>query len=239
MTALRTKTTALVISALVGLLLCFGTVDIYYANSAAPPMMVVSISNAPEDLVLKTGKYVAERKDRPFTDYFIFQVYDLQSGVFSLQVTTGGKSFEIPITTGNALTNYFILDLDHQTLTRVDSLPGAKCVPVLMIVLTLVIEGIVFYLFGYRKWRSWKIFLGVNLVTQGALIIWLSQTISFTNSYAIFNLIFGEVFVFIIEMIAFGFLLREHGPVRRISYVLLANFLSLFLGGYLISVFAI
>ena len=210
-----------------------------YANSGPPPAIIIAVSGASPDLKLTIGTQTPERQDKPFTSYFIFARFDLQMSETGLHVTSTDTSFNIPISTNMTYRNYFKLDLEKQTLTRVDTLPGTERIPFLMIISTLLIEGVVFYLFGYRQRRSWQIFLAVNLVTQIALITWLSQSISFTDIYAIFNLVVGEIFVFIIELIAFGILLREHGPVRRISYVLLANFLSLFLGGYLISQFAI
>lgn len=172
--------------------------------------------------------------------YFILDTWNLNLDLSDgLHVVSQDKTFDVPINTGKTFNNYFTLDLENQTLTSVRSLPGVKSIPFLMIILTLLIEGIVFYIFGYRQKRSWLIFLGVNLVTQLALITWLGGSSSLANMYAIFGLIIGEIGVLIIEMIAFGLLLRERGPLRRMSYVFLANILSLFIGGYIISIFAI
>lgn len=209
------------------------------ANSGPPPAIIIAVSGAPSDLKLGIGTQTPERVDKPFTSYFIFDRYDLQMSETGLQVASSDKNFSLPISTNMSYRNYFDLDLDKQVLTRVDTLPGTERIPFLMILSTLVIEGVVFYLFGYRQRRSWQIFLAVNLITQIELINFLSQGISFTDSYIILDLIIGEIGVFIVEMIAFGLLLRERGPLRRISYVMLANFLSLFVGGYIISVFAI
>jgi hypothetical protein len=102
--------------------------------------------------------------------------------------------------------------------------------------LTLIIEGIVFFLFGYRRKRSWLVFIIVNLVTQGILNIWLAGNYSPLNNYLIFSLIGGEIVVFIVEIIAFLILVKEHGRLRTASFVVLANLLSLIAGGYLITV---
>ena len=209
------------------------------ANSGPPPAIIVAVSGAPADLTLSIGTQTAEREDKPFTSYFIFNQYDLHISETGLQVVSTDKNFSLPISTNMTYRNYFKLDLEKQTLTRVDTLPGTEPIPALMIVSTLLIEGVVFYMFGFRQRRSWQIFLAVNLITQVALINFLSQGISFADTYIILDLIIGEIGVFIIEMIAFGIFLRERGPLRRISYVFSANFLSLFLGGYIISVFAI
>ena len=209
------------------------------ANSGPPPAIIIAVSGARHNLTMSIGAQTPEREDKPFTSYFIFDQYDLHMSELGLTVIADDKAFNLPISTNMTYRNYFKLDLVKQTLTRVDTLPGTEHIPFLMIISTLLIEGIVFYLFGYRQRRSWQIFLAVNLVTQLALINFLSQGISFADTYIILDLIIGEIGVFVVEMIAFGILLRERGPIRRFSYVILANFLSLFLGGYIISVFSI
>ncbi|GLC31204.1 hypothetical protein bsdE14_26140 [Clostridium omnivorum] len=55
-------------------------------------------------------------------------------------------------------------------------------------------------------------------------------------SYLILSLIIGEFFVFVIEMIAFPILVKEHGKSRSLVYAFIANFVSLIAGGYIISV---
>jgi hypothetical protein len=49
-------------------------------------------------------------------------------------------------------------------------------------------------------------------------------------------MIFAEVFIFIIEMAVFLLFIKEHRCWRTAGYVLIANLLSLILGGYLITV---
>jgi hypothetical protein len=217
----------------------FVPTSICNADSGPPPAIIIVVTNAPQDLTISIGTQTSLREDKPFASYYIFNQYNLNWNGLGLQVVSADKHFNVPLNNNMRYRNYFTLDLETQTLTSVDSLPGTEIVPFLMITLTLLIEGIVFFIFGYRQKRSWLIFLGVNLVTQIGLINWLSQTISFTDAYAVLDLFVGEVLVFIIELIAFGILLREYGPLRRISYVFLANFLSLFLGGYILSRFTI
>jgi hypothetical protein len=108
----------------------------------------------------------------------------------------------------------------------------------LRIILTLIIEAIVFWLFGFRNKRSWIVFLIINLITQGALNIWLNGAAPLV-SYLIFTLIFGEMLVFIAEIIVFLVLIKEHRPMRTLLFVITANFLSLFAGGYIITVLPI
>jgi len=104
------------------------------------------------------------------------------------------------------------------------------------LLLTLLLEGIIFWLFRFRQKRSWLIFLMINLVTQGALNIWLNSGGSLMPSYLIFSLIIGEFFVFTTEMIAFPIFIKEHKKSRILIYAFIANLISLIGGGYIISV---
>jgi hypothetical protein len=106
------------------------------------------------------------------------------------------------------------------------------------IILTLAIEAIIFRLFGFRNKKSWIAFLIINLITQGALNIWLNGFAPLA-SYLVFTLIFGEILVFIAEIIAFSALIKEHRRWRILLYVITANLLSLFAGGYMITVLPI
>jgi hypothetical protein len=103
------------------------------------------------------------------------------------------------------------------------------------VVLTLIVEGLVFFLLGFRTRRSWTVFLIVNLVTQGALNLWIN-TVTYNDYSLFFGLIFYEFVIIIVEMVAFLGLLKEHGKWRRALYVLLANILSLLGGGYMLTV---
>ena len=109
----------------------------------------------------------------------------------------------------------------------------------LRVALTLITEAIVFgYLDTGRK-RSWLAFLNIiNLLSQGTLNIMLNGE-SPIASYVIFGLIIGEIFVFIFESIAFLAFVKEHKAWRTFLYVLIANILSLVVGGYIITVLPI
>lgn len=47
---------------------------------------------------------------------------------------------------------------------------------------------------------------------------------------------FHPQLVVLVEIIAFLFLVMEHGPLRRVAYVLVANLVSLALGDYLFTI---
>jgi hypothetical protein len=211
------------------------------ANAAAPPSIIIIVPNAPDDLniSIEPGNIQAHRTDKVLESYFSFYSYDLKSADYKLKITTGGMTFEVPLNAPLQFNNIFTLDLENQIVTPGKSFYRFVNLTSLRIVLTLIIEALVFYLFGYRKKKSWLIFLIVNLVTQGALNIWLGVSTTPMQSYLVFSLVFGEILVFIVETAAFLFFVKEHGRSLAFLYVIVANAASLFLGGYLITNFPV
>ncbi|EHQ88656.1 hypothetical protein [Desulfosporosinus youngiae] len=212
------------------------------ANSAEPPSLVILINNPPDDLsivmVSNDNKPEASVRRAAWEGYYVFYSRDMQAGDnYRFKVPAEGNSFECSLDTPLAgYNNVFTLDLGEQKLT-LGQYPFRRGILVsIRVVLTLMIEGAVFWLFGFRSGRSWLIFLAVNLVTQGALNIWLNYGGSLLPSYLLINLIVGEFFVFAAELIGLAYLIREHSPCRVRIYVVAANVLSLIAGGYIISV---
>jgi hypothetical protein len=155
-------------------------------------------------------------------------------------VTTADESFEITLDTPpQTYQNIYTLALKNRKLIPGESLKRSVAMVFLRIILTLIFEAGIFYLFGYRKKRSWLVFLIANLLTQCALNIWLASSVTPGDSYIVLNLIFGEFCVFVIELAVFLFAIHEHRRWRTALYVLVANVVSLIVGGYLITVFPV
>lgn len=214
--------------------LCFG-------NSAEPPSILIIVPNAPDDLEISIGSdntnIKANKTNKIIERFYTFYSEELRMAEdYIINISTGESSFEIllekPLKKYN---NIFTLDLNNQTLTPGKSLPRSILLVSLRVILTLIIEAIVFWLFGFRNKKSWIAFLIINLVTQGALNIWLNGSVPLA-SYLVFSLVFAEFFVFIAEIILFWALIKEHSPGRVLLYVIAANLLSLFAGGYIITI---
>ena len=209
------------------------------ANSAEPPSIVIIVSNAPKDLEISLlpGNIKASRYNRVIESDFTFYRYDLKnSSQYTLQVTTNGKSFEVALPTLlQSYNNIFTLNLAAQTLTSGKSSFMSIILPSLRLIMTLAIEAIIFFLFGYRSRRSWITFTVVNVITQGVLNIVLIGNFNPWESYVVLSLIFGEFLVLIIEIVAFLLLIKEYNRLRTAAYVLIANTVSLFVGAYLIT----
>ncbi|MCR3955729.1 MAG: hypothetical protein NUK57_05480 [Gudongella sp.] len=212
-----------------------------WGNAAEPPSILLIVPGAPDELVVSVGdgdEYIeAARRDKMLESYFLFYhretdpVDDLH-----LRVSGGGHDLRVPV---GELTqkyrNVYTLDLDDGTLIEGKDPVRAGIYVAMRVVLTLLIEGLVFLLLGFRTRRSWTIFLIVNLVTQGALNLWIN-TVAYNDYSLFFGLIFYEFVIIIVEMVAFLGLLEEHGKWRRALYVLLANIMSLLGGGYILTV---
>ena len=96
---------------------------------------------------------------------------------------------------------------------------------------TLVIEGLVLWLFGFRAKRSWLVFLCVNVVTQIALHL-VCDAIGMPVMQAAFFWMFylfllvPELVIWGVEAAAYAALLPEHSRGRRVGYAFAANILS-------------
>ncbi|MGH4119514.1 hypothetical protein [Clostridium sp.] len=212
------------------------------ANSAEPPALVILVNNPPKDfsiVLVSNGSQPKARVTRvAWEGYYAFYSRDMQAtGDYTFKVTTNVESFEctieIPLQQYNTV---FTLDIPNRELTP-GTYPLRRWILIsIRLLLTLLLEGIIFWLFHFRQRRSWIIFICINLVTQGALNIWLNSEGSLMPSYLILSLILGEFFVFITEMIAFPIFIREHEKSRILAYVFIANFISLIVGGYIISI---
>ena len=219
------------------------------ANAAEPPCLTVVVVNAPDDLEITLHHTDGTEIEalRLFQFYRSWETYyrfyydhtapyekvDLQNIV--LTASTAADSFDCIISAGSikSYNNLFLLDLDNQTLT--DGLyPGRYAIIVTIRVLTtLIMEGVIFALFGYTEKKSWIRFIIINLLTQAGVNIALAG-VSW-DSYALLAYILVEIFVILTELLAFPSAVRERGTIRAIVYALVANLISLYVGGLLIS----
>jgi len=208
-----------------------------YANSPPPPSVFIIVSGAPKDLSLRIGAVTPQIRSKAFETYYGFFFQNGAPAENTLQVTTADGAYQIELPPRNSYTSTFTLDIKTGNLT-----PGAPAwrpyeFASITIVLTLLIEGVIFYLFGYRKKSSWIAFLITNLVTQGYLYVWLNRQDypSFSGYGTTFDLILGEFMVVIIEMVALLIAVRERRRLETFLYVILANVVSLIAGGFLVN----
>lgn len=98
---------------------------------------------------------------------------------------------------------------------------------------TLVIEGILFWLFGFRERRSWLVFLAVNTVTQVGLHIAIGSMLAESGwhflNYSL-TILIPELVIWAVEAAAYAYLVRERSRGRRVEYAFAANIASFVLG---------
>lgn len=212
-----------------------------WGNASEPPSILLIVPGAPDELVVSVGEgdnYIeAARRDKLLESYFLFYYSDTDP-VDNLQLKAKGDGYDLLVPVGDLAQRYqnvYTLDLDEGSLTEgKDPLRAALYVS-MRVVLTLIIEGLIFLLMGFRSRRSWIVFLVVNLITQGALNLWIN-TVTYNDYSLFFGLVFYEFVIVIVEMVAFLGLLKEHKKWRRILFVLIANIMSLLVGGYILTV---
>jgi len=93
---------------------------------------------------------------------------------------------------------------------------------------TILIEGIVLLLFGFKLKENWKPFLIVNLITQVILIVSMGLTILYWGAFAyILLFLIVEALIVVMESLAYKKLLRREKAGGRVAYAVTANLLSL------------
>lgn len=98
---------------------------------------------------------------------------------------------------------------------------------------TLIIEGAVLWLFGFREKRSWLVFLAVNAATQLGLHLVTGAVLAqagwhFLNYFL--TVILQELVIWGAEAAAYVLLLKERSRARRVGYAFAANIASFVLG---------
>lgn len=99
----------------------------------------------------------------------------------------------------------------------------------LRISFTLITEGVIFLLFGFRTKRDTAVFLTVNILTQAALNVIILTEIN--TSFMTVELIFLEIVIFIIGAAAYCSFFTERSKDERVVFPFTANIANLFIGG--------
>ncbi len=215
-----------------------------FANSAEPPAIIVIAVGLPADAELSLevpGAGEVEfrqcyRLEKLWeSQYKLWLPLDLENiENAQLRVTVGEESFTCTIP-GDTRDYRKVMTLDYrnQTLTEGQQPWRQAVLTAIRILLTLLTEGFVFWLFGYRKKRSWIVFLVLNLVTQGWLNIVLNGY-AFSTGYWIIGFFLMELAIFAVETVVIVLAVSEGEKWKRILFPLVANALSLGLGILLI-----
>ncbi len=237
------------------------------ANSAEPPCLTVLVAGAPKDLTLSLEfddslslkPVVLTGEPKAWEVYYRFNYYNVSfnyndgrsfweygpEGLTGAQlvVDTGEETFSLPIdpTGFSRYNNLLTLNLSSRTLTNGQPWWRMPLLIFLRVGLTLFLEGLIFFLFGYRDRRSWIVFLVVNLITQLGVNLCIHLLFPVTmNAYT--SMLLGvffytpmEIVVLLVEMAAFALLLKEQRKRKAVGYAAVANLFSWALGGWLLT----
>lgn len=220
-----------------------------FANSAEPPCLTIVVVDAPDDLELslvdadgaETVQLEKLRSSRGWETYFrYFYNHNFRFGAeveltdLRLAVTHSGETayLAMPALAYEHYNNVVMLDLDAMVLQR-ELYPGRMVLVIgLRVVLTLLIEGILFWAFGYHGAYSWGMFLCINLLTQLFLNLLIGS--ASMDSYVLVFYYLLEAVIILAETIAFPLALQEK-RIRAIPYAIIANLVSMFVGGLMIT----
>lgn len=215
------------------------------ANSAEPPGMIIIVEGAPEDMTLtlvpgQEPEYeIRIHESRRGWETYFRLYYGMDFSILSgamIRVESSGNSFTCPIPAeaGRRYNSLLTLNYENRTLTLGQRWWRQPVLTAVRVALTLLVEGLLFFAFGFRGKRSWIVFLIVNLLTQG----WLNYIINssaFSNGYWVLGLYLAEFVIFIAECIAFPAATREKKKRICVLYALAANAASLAVGLLLIN----
>ena len=169
---------------------------------------------------------------------------DVDLSKLRLAVTTGGNTtlLDLPDQTFAHYNNVLLLDLSElkqfpdafpaQYMLRSELYAGRMVLIIGMrVALTLLIEGVLFWAFGYREKHSWGVFLCFNAMTQLALNLILGGATM--DSYILFGYYLLEAAIVVFEALAYWNTLKEKRG-RSIPYAMCANAASLVIGALMI-----
>jgi len=237
---------ALVIAAF----LPFGAVS---GKEVRTPGLSIFTINAPKDLELFIQfRHSAlpepremQRASRYWETYYNYY-YQRQPGRFDedfigakLIVRSSQYSYELPITRDPEMrVDKRLMTLDLKQGTLVYGEPGWRA-PLSVagrVLLTLLLEGFVFFLFGMRAKSSWLIFLITNLITHSLLSAFLAHPFEAKSDF--FLTVFISVWIVLVEAAIYYFTFKEiELSPKALLLALVANLVGFSLGVWIMPYF--
>jgi hypothetical protein len=224
-----------------------------FANSAEPPGFTIVVSNPADDLEVKLfveengemKECILTTVERGWERYYRFYYHDQilpysfeaaneRSWTIIARYNGSETEFFVPTQRLEKYSNILTLDLKKGSLIVGEREWRAPVLIASRIALTILIEGIIFYIFGYREKSNWILFIICNLITQTFLNASFGGV---NNDLYYWQLVFyaTEIFIFIAETLLYAFAFKEKGTKRAIACALTANAASLVLGALIIT----
>lgn len=217
------------------------------ANSAEPPMVWILIPGTYEhvDGVLVVDSIVIkgwanENKTETYIRFYYGSIPDfnrqkeIDGSDATFFITLDNKQYMIQTDIrGSGYNDLYTFDVNNLQLIKGKTFARDATLVSLRLFSTLILEGLVFFIMGYRAKRTWMLFLLINLITQGCLNILLNSDRP-ENVYMLFVLMIAEAVIIVVEEAVLLFTVNEGKALKLFFTILLANLLSLFLGGWFI-----
>jgi hypothetical protein len=199
------------------------------------------VSNPADDLEVKLfveengemKECILTTVDRGWERYYRFNYHDQilpysfeaaneRSWTIIARYNGSETEFFVPTQRLEKYSNILTLDLKKGSLIVGEREWRAPVLIASRIALTILIEGIIFYIFGYREKSNWILFIICNLITQTFLNASFGGV---NNDLYYWQLVFyaTEIFIFIAETLLYTFAFKEKGTkrVKKASFVLL------------------
>ncbi len=190
---------------------------------------VLALTTGVDEITVPIFGDVAPREDGTY----YFSYFGLpQTFRLAAATATEAKAMEAPFTRTRYYTN-MVYDWAANTLTYATPTPlywaaqiAATLIP------TLLVEGLILFLFGFRERRTWIVFFLVNVATQIGLHLacwfWLNTLVTqagwFVLAYVV--LLIPEAVIWCAEAAVYAFAANEGSRGRRIGYAFAANIAS-------------
>lgn len=245
-------------------LLVLGIPVFALGNSAEPPSLTILVHGGPADLEVsvrvtdtesgQVRETQLELTERPWTRYYLWydtltpwvleNWYHMGPEVdVDLVVQGGGGRLVLPLDAPTEHTGYSrLLTLDLEKGVLLEGEQPFWWVPLkilLRVASTLLLEGAVFWLFGYRAGKSWAAFLVINLITQAFLNAMLMGSQLDAHMALVLLVLFIEPVVFIGELILLCVSVKEKKKWFTAICSVAANLLSLVPGSVMIGLFPV
>ena len=225
------------------------------AKQVRTPGLLIFVINAPKDLKLFTQfrnsalpePQEMQRTSRYWETYYNYY-YQQLPGRFDedfigakLIVRSSQYSYELPIPRDPEMrVDKRMMSLDLKQGTLIYGEPGWRA-PLSVagrVLLTLVLEGAVFFLFGLRDKMSWLGFFILNLITHSLLSSFLVHPIEAKGDF--FMLVSYSVAIILVEAGIYYFTFREvELSPKMLLFALVANLVGFFLGNLIMPYFPV
>ena len=201
------------------------------ATAATLPQVNIMVLNAPMDLqvqFLVDGQWTPGRKSVvAWETTFVYD--DLQQmpehPVTAIKVEYGAQNYELEVSWSGESVAEYMLDLGDRSLHVGHYAMRTYIIVALRVLLTLIVEGLLFFKFGFRAKRSWIIFLAVNLAMQ-VVLNWLFGRGGALSAVFILFMLPEDCIITGIEMLVIGIAVKEHTLIRRLLFPVVANIAS-------------